>query len=97
MEETVTESSFINRLIACDNTFSYQGAKALFDHLEQTDMKEFDPVGLRGTYQEYEDIEEVQEDYSFLDVSSEDFEQVLNDQTIVIKIPNTSRLIVQNF
>ena len=97
MQETVTESLFINRLIACDNTFSYQGAKALFDHLEQTDTKEFDPVGLRGTYQEYEDIEEVQEDYSFLDVSSEDFEQVLNDQTTVIRIPNTSRLIIQNF
>tara|TARA_B100001939_G_C16577746_1_gene461351 strand:- start:79 stop:372 length:294 start_codon:yes stop_codon:yes gene_type:complete len=97
MEETVTESSFINRLIACDSTFSYQGAKALFDHLEQAGMKKFDPVGLRGTYQEYEDIEEVQEDYSFLDVSAEDFEQVLNDQTIVIRIPNTSRLIIQNF
>jgi len=97
MEQTVTESSFINKLIACDNTFSYQGAKALFEHLEQEKVLVFDPVGLRGTYQEYEDIEEVQEDYSFLDVSSEDFEQVLNDQTTVIRIPNTSRLIIQNF
>ena len=97
MEKTVSESSFINRLIACDSTFSYQGARALFDHLEQEKVLVFDPVGLRSTYQEYEDIEEAQEDYSYLDVSLEDFEQVLNDQTTVIRIPNTSRLIIRNF
>ena len=89
MEIQVTEDIFADKLIACDSTFSYRGAIALFEHLEQTGEEEFNPVAVRCSFQEYDNIEEVRGDYSFEDLDD------LATQTTVIKIPKTDRLIIE--
>ena len=94
MIETITEHKFADEMTKYD--FSYDGSKVLFEHLEEIDPPdtEFDPVGIRGTYHEYENFEEVQKEYRNLDIKSI---SELRDYTIVLEIPNTNRLIIQQF
>jgi len=80
-----------------NENFSYDGKKALFEHLEQyeddTDTEvEFDVIALCCEYTEYEDIAEFQKDYG------EEYEnmEAVEDNTIVIPVKG-DRFIIQAF
>ena len=95
MRDTVTQDKFTDTMIK--HGFSYEGTKALFDHLEQYEQDcdqelEFDPIAFRCEYDEYESLKEVKENYQ--DIKSLDD---LRNHTTVIKIPNTDRLIIQAY
>ena len=79
-----------------DHGFSYEGAKALFEHLTQYEKDcdkelEFDPIAFRCEYSEYDNLKEVKNDYDV-----EDLEH-LEQNTIVIKVPKSEKLIVQAY
>ena len=94
MIDTITEYQFIDEMIK-HNEFSVQGSKVLFQYLEEINPNaEFDPVDIRCTYNEYENFEEIQEDYRNLDINSIG---ELRLYTTVLEIPNTDRLIISQF
>jgi len=68
MKDTITESQFVNEMSKKDHGFSYDGSKALFEHLTQYEEDcdkelEFDPIAFRCEYDEYENLKEVKENY----------------------------------
>ena len=97
MKQTMNEFDFKNEFkkIRPDN-FSYDGLTVLYDHLtqyeENTDQElEFDPIAYCCEYTEFDSFEDVKKNYDV-----EDLEH-LEQNTIVLKIPNTERLIIQNY
>ena len=97
MKQTMNEFDFKNEFkkIRPDN-FSYDGLTALYDHLiqyeEDCDTElEFDPIAYCCEFSEYDSFEDVKKNYDV-----EDLEH-LDQNTIVLKIPNTERLIIQNY
>jgi len=98
MFETINFSQF------CDafseerkNQFTYEGKKALFEHLEQYEEEtgkgiELDTIALCCDYAEYEDLKELQDSYPDIK-SMEDLE----NHTTVIKTEGTDRFIIQNY
>ena len=97
MKQTMNEFDFKNEFkkIRPDN-FSYDGLTALYDHLiqyeEDCDTElEFDPIAYCCEFSEYDSFEDVKKNYDV-----EDLEH-LEQNTIVLKIPNTERLIIQNY
>jgi len=97
MKDTIQEYQFVDEMSKKDHGFSYHGAKALFEHLTQfeedcgTDI-EFDPIAFRCEYDEYENLKEVQDNYTDIE-SLED----LRSHTTVIELPDSERLIVQAY
>ena len=86
---TVTEHDFIRafddfRTYA--NCFSYEGKKALFQFIEETEdernQRELDIVELCGEFSEYDSLEEFQSDYGDEYKSIND----IDEKTIVIDI-----------
>ena len=78
------------------NNFSYDGLTALYDYLTQYEEScdtelEFDPIAYCCEYTEFDSFEDVKKNYDV-----EDLEH-LEQNTIVLKIPNTERLIIQNY
>lgn len=68
-----------------NNGFSYDGAVALYEYLEELEYQDdqdyvLDPVGLRCEFSEYKNIIEVMDDYDHLD----NYQQVL-ENTVVIE------------
>ena len=97
MKQTINEFDFKNEFkkIRPDN-FSYDGLTALYDYLIQYEEDcgtelEFDPIAYCCEFSEYENFKEVKQNY---DIKS--FKE-LEDNTTVLKIPNTSRFIIQNY
>ena len=97
MKQTMNEFDFKNEFkkIRPDN-FSYDGLTALYNHLiqyeEDCDTElEFDPIAYCCEFSEYDSFEDVKKNYDV-----EDLEH-LEQNTIVLKIPNTERLIIQNY
>jgi len=97
MKQTINEFDFKNEFkkIRPDN-FSYDGLTALYDYLIQYEEDcgtelEFDPIAYCCEFSEYENFKEVKQNY---DIKS--FKE-LEDNTTVLKIPNTERLIIQNY
>jgi hypothetical protein len=95
MKDTITTYQFSDAMI--EQGFSYEGTKALFKYFEQyeqdCDMElEFDPVGIRCDFNEYENLKEIKENYQDIETIED-----LRDRTIVIEIPKTDRLIIQVF
>jgi len=97
MKQTMNEFDFKNEFkkIRPDN-FSYDGLTVLYDHLiqfeEDCDTElEFDPIAYCCEYTEFDSFEDVKKNYEV-----EDLEH-LEQNTIVLKIPNTERLIIQNY
>ena len=97
MIQTVTEHDFITAFSPSDG-FSYEGLKSLFQHFEWLENEwdveeiELDVVAIRGEYEEYENLAEIQQDYSDI----ETIEQ-LREHTEVIPVQNTDRIIVRCF
>ena len=97
MKQTMNEFDFKNEFkkIRPDN-FSYDGLTVLYDYLiqyeEDCDTElEFDPIAYCCEYTEFDSFEDVKKNYDV-----EDLEH-LEQNTIVLKIPNTERLIIQNY
>jgi len=91
MKDTITQNTFTDTMIKHD--FSREGSKALFEYFEDCDQDiEFDPIAFRCEYDEYENLKEVQNNYNDI-TSLED----LRNNTTVIEIPNSDKLIVQAY
>ena len=97
MKQTMNEFDFKNEFkkIRPEN-FSYEGLTVLYNHLiqfeEDTDQElEFDPIAFCCEYTEFDSFEDVKKNYDV-----EDLEH-LEQNTIVLKIPNSEKLIVQNY
>ena len=97
MKQTMNEFDFKNEFkkIRPDN-FSYDGLTALYDHLIQYEKDcdtelEFDPIAYCCEFTEYENFKEIKQNYDV-----EDLEH-LEQNTIVLKIPNSEKLVIQNY
>lgn len=86
-----TANDFWNWLQSSDSykhNFSYDGAHALFNYLEEMSSDEnleFDPVSWCCEYAEYTDLEDLLNDFS--DSDYEDLEDVACDHTIICNSP----------
>tara|TARA_R100000458_G_C8022666_1_gene81693 strand:+ start:186 stop:488 length:303 start_codon:yes stop_codon:yes gene_type:complete len=97
MIQTVNEHDFVSAFLDWDyykDCFSYEGLKSLFKHFEDViedtgEQIELDVVAICGEYQEYENLAEIQQDYSVIK-SLDDLQEI----TTVIPVGNTGRVIV---
>ena len=98
--QVVTENMFVDEMSREVHGFSYAGAAALFDYFEEYEVggaapdDEFDPVGIRCTFSEYNSLEEVIEDYRLEDDTTV---ESLQELTTVIEIPKEKGLIIADF
>ena len=97
MKQTINEFDFKNEFkkIRPDN-FSDEGLSVLYDYLTQYEEDcdtelEFDPIAYCCEYTEYKNYEELKKDYDV------DGFGILELNTTVLKIPNTSGFIIQNY
>ena len=95
MKDTVTQSTFTDAMTQKGYGFSYEGANALFDHLEEYEQDcdhelEFDPIAFRCEYSEYDNLKKVQDNYEGIETIDD-----LRDKTTVIEVPNSKKLIIQ--
>ena len=102
MKQSITRFDFVDWFRGSDNyknNFSYDGLNSLFDYFttieECTDEEiDFDPIAICCEFSEYENLEEIKENYNSTDIQTMDD---LRDHTSVIEIENTDRLIIQDF
>ena len=97
MKDTVTEYQFIDTMAQKQHGFSYEGAKALFEYFENLEQDtgeelEFDPVAIRCDFDEYESLEDIKKSYQNIETLED-----LQNNTTVIEIPNSDRLIIQAY
>ena len=100
MKQSITRADFVGWFWGSDtykNNFSYEGLNSLFDYLEELEEDmgketEFDPVAICCEYSEYENLEEIKKNYDCI----ENYEDLENN-TSIIEIENTNRLIIQDF
>tara|TARA_B110000285_G_scaffold133127_1_gene149357 strand:+ start:552 stop:785 length:234 start_codon:yes stop_codon:yes gene_type:complete len=76
---------------------SYEGALALFEYIEEYEDQtgeetELDVVAIRCEWTEYANFDAALEEYNDIRTGTE-----LRDHTIVIDIPDTDRVIIQEF
>jgi hypothetical protein len=101
MYTRVTEDNFRNTFLTSDysENFSYDGLTALYDYFEELEDDigqtiEFDLVGIAGEYSELT-IDELRDNYSVdKDI---DVIEYLQENTIVIEIENSDRVIIQDY
>ena len=97
MKQTINEFDFKNEFKKIrPNNFSYDGLTALYDYLiqyeEDCDTElEFDPIAYCCEFTEYENFKEIKQNYAVKTLKE------LEEKTSIIKIPNTERLIIQNY
>ena len=97
----VTEYSFRNTFLTSDykNNFSYDGLTALYDYFSELEDElnesiEFDLIAIAGEYSELT-IDELRDNYSIdKDI---DVIEYLQENTIVIEIENSDRVIIQDY
>ena len=101
MYTRVTEDSFRNTFLTSDykNNFSYGGLTALYNYFEELEADlnesiEFDYISIAGEYSELT-IEELRDNYSI----NKDIDVIkyLQENTIVIEIENSDRVIIQDY
>jgi len=97
MKQTMNEFDFKNEFkkIRPEN-FSYDGLTVLYDYLiqyeENTDQElEFDPIAYCCEYTEFDSFKDVQINYDVKTLKE------LEDKTTVLKIPNSEKLVIQNY
>jgi hypothetical protein len=97
MKKTMSEFDFENEFkkIRPDN-FSYDGLKTLYDYLIQHEEDcgtelEFDPIAYCCEFSEYENFKEIKQNYDVKTLEE------LQDKTTVLKIPNSEKLVIQNY
>ena len=86
MKENVSFSDFLDKFesMGRKDQFTYDGKKALFDHLEQLEEEtgqeiELDVIAFCCEYSEYESIEEVQKELNDI----EDLDDLRNNTTVI--------------
>lgn len=87
-----------------NDSFTYQGKKALFDYLEEFSEDlgepiELDVIGLCCEFTEFENLEEFKNNYAYSigdDIDDIDDIEDIQDYTIVIKIDDEA-FIIQDF
>ena len=99
MKDTVTLNTFRDVMIKEEYGFSWEGATALFDYLVELEEDtgeemEFDPIAISCDFSEYENLQEVLEGCSIDYVKNM---KDLKDQTQVIEVSGTQRIIIQEF
>ena len=101
MYTIVTEGNFRNTFLtsANYNNFSYSGLTALYDYFSELEDElgepiEFDLVAIAGEYSELT-IDELRDNYS-IDIDI-DVIEYLQENTIVIEIENSDRVIIQDY
>ncbi|MHB8096032.1 MAG: hypothetical protein ACYDEI_00040 [Erysipelotrichaceae bacterium] len=97
MKQTIRFAHFYDGFESRRNNFSYEGLKALFDYFmdfeeETGEELEFDPIAICCDYTEYENLEELQNNYNDIETMED-----AQEHTIVILIPDTERFIIQNY
>lgn len=98
MIQTINFSQFTDSFSdTYKDNFSYEGKRALFDYLEDLETGtgeqiELDPIALCCEWSEYDNLTDALESYTTLKTLED-----LEDNTQVIKIEGTNRLIVQDF
>jgi hypothetical protein len=108
MIKTTTQEEFTRTMTREDNGFSFEGAKALFDYLEQLEADcnisyEFDPIAIRCEYVEYDNLAECLHDYDCGDDTIREnglnlkTVEDISEHTMVIEVPGTDKLIIQAF
>ena len=104
MKQNINEYDFERAFNECrPNNFSYEGLKALFDYLEEYEEAtgqelELDVIAICCDFTEYEDLKEFQGEY-FDNVKGDKYEDIeeIEQETIVIPIPDTDGFIIQQF
>jgi hypothetical protein len=105
MKQTITESYFVDQIVGDDyNNMSYDGAKALFEYFEQleegADEIEFDKVEIRCAYTEYENLDSLLADYDCIKSIGVEYDDIIEDlkaRTMVIEVPNSDKIIIEQF
>ena len=100
MYQEITSSQFSDWFLTSDtykNNFSYKGLKSLFNYLtdleEDTgDKIEFDPVAICCEYSEFDNLEEIKNNYNDIETIED-----LRDHTQVIEITGSDKIIIQDF
>tara|TARA_R100000458_G_C8089936_1_gene121070 strand:+ start:121 stop:423 length:303 start_codon:yes stop_codon:yes gene_type:complete len=100
MYQEITSSEFSDWFLTSEtykNNFSYKGLKSLYNYLvdleEDTgDNIEFDPVAICCEYSEYENLEEIKNNYNDIETIED-----LRDHTQVIEISGSDKIIIQDF
>ena len=100
MYQEITSSDFSDWFLSSEtykNNFSYKGLKSLYNYLvdleEDTgDNIEFDPVAICCEYSEYENLEEIKNNYNDIETIED-----LRDHTQVIEISGSDKIIIQDF
>ena len=102
MKQSVTRFDFVDWFRGSDtykNNFSYNGLNSLFDYFEQLEEEmeneiDFDPIAICCEFSEYENLNEIKENYSSVEINNIDD---LRYHTSVIEIEDTDKLIIQDF
>jgi hypothetical protein len=107
MKDTITLDTFRDEMIKEEHGFSWEGATALFDYLVELEEDtgeemEFDPIAFRCEFSEYESLKELNEnypEYNYIQHSPKVSNRLRDyqDRTTVIEVPNTQRIIIQEF
>ena len=100
MYQEITSSDFSDWFLTSEtykNNFSYKGLKSLYNYLvdleEDTGRNiEFDPVAICCEYSEYENLEEIKNNYNDIETIED-----LRDHTQVIEISGSDKIIIQDF
>ena len=98
MNMTMTEYDFINQWpTSRANQFSREALLSLYDYFEMLEQDcginiEYDPIAFCCDYTEYESIKDACNEYDGFE-TVEDFE----GYTTVIQVPNSEKVILQNF
>ena len=102
MKQSVTRFDFVDWFRGSDTykrNFSYDGLNSLFDYFEELEEDmgqeiDFDPIAICCEFSEYENLNEIKENYSSVEINNIDD---LRYHTSVIEIEDTDRLIIQDF
>ena len=95
MKKFVYEYEFVDALVSDEYaSFSRQGAIALYHYLFDNMGEDylFDSVAIRCYWSEYESLEKGLDNYDYIDTLED-----LIQHTAVVPIPNTNRLIIEDF
>ena len=95
------------------NSISYDGAKALYEYFEQLEEAtndphfsrtpeeiEFDKVEIRCAFSEYDNLDSLLADYDCIKSIGIEYNDIIEDlknRTTVIEIPNSDKIIIEQF
>ena len=102
MKQSVTRFDFVDWFRGSDTykrNFSYDGLNSLFDYFEELEEDmgqeiDFDPIAICCEFSEYENLEEIKNNYSSVEINNIDD---LRYHTEVIEIDDSDKLIIQDF